>query len=91
LERLNSNYIILSNAIESLTDDEREALRTWYYGKGSNEVKTLYRAFRRFKMFMLIQREKKRKQQELEYQLKIMRENGMEHTPRGKKLLAQVV
>jgi hypothetical protein len=87
LERLNSDYIILSNAIESLTFEEKEALRTWYYGKGSNEVKTLYRAFRRFKMFMLIHREKKRKQQELEYQLQIMKENGLEHTPKGRKLL----
>jgi hypothetical protein len=91
LNRLNTDYTLLSDAMQKLTEEERATLKTWYYGKGNNEAKTLYKAFRRFKMHILIHREKKRKQEELDYKLKIMKENGLEHTPKGRKLLAQVV
>jgi hypothetical protein len=91
LKRLNANYVLLSDAMEKLTGDERATLKTWYYGKGNTEAKMLYQAFRRFRMHILIHREKRRKQQELTYQLKIVQENGLENTPKGRKLLAQVV
>jgi predicted lipase len=51
----------------------------------------LRRAERKFRLQILLQREKLRKQQETAYKIEILKENGLENTPKGRKLLAQVV
>jgi hypothetical protein len=90
LARLERDYAALSHAIENLTGEERDSLHTWYYGKGSSNLKTLYKAFRRFRMHVLLQREQVRRQQEINFKAQIIKENSLENTPKGRKILAMV-